>query len=92
MKKTIILIISCAFLFAFGFGSFASSSSVIWTPLSSDPSTASNVYMIEDFESDNQTLNPMWWKFDNIIAIVVENAKFQKGGAGSCSRDREILA
>ncbi len=81
MKKSMLLVLGCAFIFACGFAGPApsASSSNPSTFSSSNPSAASNVYMIEDFESGNYTANPEWWKFDNIIATVVNNAQFQGG-------------
>ena len=43
----------------------------------------SNVYMIDDFEDGDYTSNPEWWKFDNAMLKVVDNADYQNGDQSS---------
>lgn len=74
MKKHLVLVLGCVFLFACGFGGPAPSASS-----GGAPSASSSVYMIDDFEDGNYTSNPEWWKFDNITASVVDNADYQAG-------------
>jgi len=39
----------------------------------------SSLYMIDDFEDNDYTSNPEWWKFDNVMPRIVSNADYQNG-------------
>jgi len=82
MKKSMLLILGCAFLFACGFAGPAPSAPAVSAPSASSvsiPSASPDIYMIDNFENGDYTTNPVWWKFDNVTATVVGNLNYASG-------------
>ena len=65
-----VLFVVMASLSSFGFGGPSPSG---------DSSGNSNTYLIDDFEDGDYTVNPEWWKFDNINPKIVTNDDLQIG-------------
>ena len=82
MKRSLLLVLGCTFLFSCGFAGPAPSAPAVGSPSASSvnvPSAYSDIYMIDNFENGDYTTNPVWWKFDNITATVVSNSNYLSG-------------